>query len=166
MSELKRLHAEAIEHAMEKARHYRLLNQPAQAESICLDVLEIQPENQDALIVLILARTDQLKDANPATLQHAQEVLPRLKSDYHREYYAALICERQAMCFLKRRGTRSSLVAYQWFGDAMKLYEKAMTHQPPDDDEALLRWNFCTRMIDRHRLRDLDPEELQNLGIE
>jgi hypothetical protein len=46
MVELKRLSAEGIPAALEKALRYRLLNEPAEAESICHDVPHIDPENQ------------------------------------------------------------------------------------------------------------------------
>src|SRR5207247_1282312 len=46
--ELKPLTQEAIPKALEKAERYRLLKEPAQAESICLDVLQIDPGNQKA----------------------------------------------------------------------------------------------------------------------
>ena len=49
----------AIPAAVKKAEHYRLLNDPEQAESICLDILAVDPDNQQALVVLILAITDQ-----------------------------------------------------------------------------------------------------------
>lgn len=166
MPELRKLSPDSVSPAIEKARHYRLLNQPEQAESICLDVLEIDPDNQPALIILLLARTDQLDDDNPSMLGKCREVIGRLEMEYHKSYYQALLCERQAMQLLKRRGRRSSLVAYQWFGDAIKHYETAIELKPADDDEAILRWNFCNRIIERHCLRELDPEELQDLGIE
>ena len=60
MFELKPLSPDAIPQALEKAHHYRLLNEPAEAESICLDVLEIDPDNQQALVTLLLALTDRL----------------------------------------------------------------------------------------------------------
>ena len=31
--------------AVAKAKQYRVLNQPAEAESICRDILEVEPEN-------------------------------------------------------------------------------------------------------------------------
>ena len=43
---------------LEKALRYRLLNEPLEAESICLDVLQAEPANQEALVTLVLARTD------------------------------------------------------------------------------------------------------------
>src|SRR5712691_3378052 len=57
--ELKTLSPEAVPRALAKAERYRLLNEPGEAESICLDALEIEPENQDALATLLLAQTDQ-----------------------------------------------------------------------------------------------------------
>src|SRR5205809_2184265 len=36
-----------------KAERYRLLNEPGEAESICLDILVVDPENQHAIIMLI-----------------------------------------------------------------------------------------------------------------
>lgn len=46
--ELKPLSKKAIPRAIEKADRYRLLNEPSDAESICLDVLAVDPENQRA----------------------------------------------------------------------------------------------------------------------
>ena len=57
--ELKTIARDGIPHALEKAERYRLLNDPAQAESICRDVLAVDADNQDALRALILALTDQ-----------------------------------------------------------------------------------------------------------
>ena len=44
--------------AIRKAEHYRLMNEPEQAESICRDVLDAEPGDQERLTVLILALTD------------------------------------------------------------------------------------------------------------
>ena len=46
MFQLKSLSMEGITAALDKAERYRLLNEPREAESICLDVLEIDPENR------------------------------------------------------------------------------------------------------------------------
>ena len=79
MFELKRLSEEAIPAALEKALRYRLLNEPAEAESICHDVLRIDPENQEALVLLLLALTDRFgKGYAVGGLLEAQEVLSRL----------------------------------------------------------------------------------------
>ena len=54
MYELKRLTKEAVPRALEKAERYRLLNEPTEAESICQDILRVEPDNQPALVVLLL----------------------------------------------------------------------------------------------------------------
>lgn len=53
--ELKSISKDAVDVAIEKAEHYRLLNEPDEAESICLDVLEVAPNNERTLVTLILA---------------------------------------------------------------------------------------------------------------
>ena len=46
MFEFKRITPEAVPAALSKAERYRLLNEPREAESICRDVLLVDPENQ------------------------------------------------------------------------------------------------------------------------
>jgi hypothetical protein len=65
--QLKPLSKNAIPAALVKAERYRLLNEPGEAESICLDVLQIDPGNQDALVMLILALTDQFPEELPSS---------------------------------------------------------------------------------------------------
>src|SRR5687768_15181480 len=52
---LKKMHADAVPAALKKAEHYRLLNEPMQAESICRDILEVDPGHKQAIITLVLA---------------------------------------------------------------------------------------------------------------
>src|SRR4051812_45408249 len=59
MPNLKKISREAIARATQKAERYRLLNQSWATESICLDILEVDPTNQPVLVMLILAITDQ-----------------------------------------------------------------------------------------------------------
>lgn len=96
MFELKRLSKDAIPAALDKALRYRLLNEPAEAESICRDVLSIDPDNQQALVTLLLALTDRFDEGYAVGAIQAQEVLSRLRDEYERAYYAGIICERQA----------------------------------------------------------------------
>jgi len=67
--ELKPLSREGVPHALEKAVRYRLLNEPADAESICHDVLAVDPENQEALTTLLLALTDQIEQRSDAEVE-------------------------------------------------------------------------------------------------
>jgi hypothetical protein len=159
MFELKRITAEAVPAALEKAERYRLLNQPDAAESICQDVLTIEPDNQAALISLLLALTDQFRHGETECFQHAQEVLPRLHGEYDRLYYVGLIWERRASARLSEDGPGSGHVAVPWLCKAMEFYEKAETIRPHGNDDALLRWNTCARLALRHHL---EPETLES----
>jgi hypothetical protein len=144
--ELKRLSAAALPRALERAEHYRLLNEPWAAESICLDILAIEPAHQDALRVLLLARCDQFAH-DAGAVQRARETLTALTGDYERSYYAGLILERRAKARLHQRAPGAGFVAYEWLREAMGWYEKAEALRPAGNDDALLRWNTCARMI-------------------
>lgn len=144
--ELKRLSAAALPRALERAEHYRLLNEPWAAESICLDVLAVEPAHQDALRVLLLARCDQFGH-DAGAVQRAKETLTALAGDYERAYYAGLILERRAKARLHQRAPGAGFVAYEWLCEAMTWYERAESLRPAANDDALLRWNTCARMI-------------------
>jgi hypothetical protein len=150
MFELKSLTREAIPAALEKAHRYRLLNEPEQAESICEDVLRLEPDNQDALVTLVLAMTDRFASDPPARPDAVRKLLPRLTGAYEREYYAGLIAEREGIAWLRSGKPRSGEAAYECFRDAMAHFERAEAVRPPANDDALLRWNSCARMIMNH----------------
>jgi hypothetical protein len=147
MFHLKSLTREGVPAALEKAHRYRLLNEPEQAESICEDVLRIEPGNQEAIVSLLLALTDRFHSTRPASPRHARELLIRLRSEYDREYYAGLIAEREGIAWLRSDKPRCGEAAYVCFREAMGHYEKAEVIRPPANDDALLRWNTCARMI-------------------
>src|SRR5215467_3517353 len=90
--QLKSISVQSIPEALAKVERYRLLNEPTLAESICLDILAIVPDHQQALISLLLARTDQFDLHVPPTA--AQEILARIEGDYEQDYYAGIIWER------------------------------------------------------------------------
>ena len=155
--QLKSLSKDAIPGALEKAERYRLLNEPGAAESICLDVLRVEPDNQSALIMLLLSITDQFDKGPAEYVTRARDVLPRLSGEYDRAYFAGLVCERRAKAQMKRGGMNAGPVAYEWFREAMDWYEKAEAIRPPGNDDALLRWNSCVRRLaDNSDLRPND----------
>lgn len=158
MFELKPLRREALSEALEKARHYRLLNEPVEAESICLDILNLEPENEEALVTLLLSLTDQFGGHLKTTFIRAREATCRLKSDYDQAYYGGLVCERRAKVHLDRGGPGSGHVAYDWFRKAMDAYEEALQIEKSASDP-ILRWNTCARLIMQHPELEEEPVE-------
>jgi len=146
---LKTITSEAVPAALEQAKHYRLLGDPLEAESICRDILEVDPDNQDAQITLLLALTDSFKQDLTGAYSQAQEVLEQLGDRYCRAYYGGIICERRAKVHLERGGPGSGRMAYEWFRKAMNLYEKALNSCSPGNQDAVLRWNTCARILMR-----------------
>jgi hypothetical protein len=152
--ELKSLSVEGIPAALERAQRYRLLNEPSQAESICLDILQTDPQNHEAVVLLLLALTDQFGEDSQHVVR-ARNLLGSIQDEYQRDYYSGLICERQARTYLKRNSPGDGRLAYRYFQEAMARYERAEENRAPGNDEALLRWNCCVRTIDQHHL---EPE--------
>jgi hypothetical protein len=147
MFELKTLSKEAIPKALAKAEHYRLLNEPLEAESICLDILEVDPDNQQALVTLLLALTDKFKhQLNPA-FDQAQKVLGRLGDRYCKAYFGGIMYERRAKVHLDRGVPGAGQLAYEWFRKAMDSYEQALKTCSPGNQDAILRWNTCARIL-------------------
>jgi hypothetical protein len=164
--EPKPISRDAVAHALEKAERYRLINDPSSAESICLDVLAVDPDNQQALVTLLLAITDQFPEAPTEGVQRAQEILPHLNDPYRRTYYAGLICERCAKAQMRSGMLGSGEMAYHWLREAMTWYEKAELQRPTGNDEAILRWNTCARLLARHaHLRPSSAEPVE-MGLE
>ncbi len=151
--ELKVIHAAAVDAALEKADRYRLLNDPEQAESICLDVLEIDEKNVRAKRTLLLALSDQFAtSAVSSKAMLAKKLVSELGDEYEEHYYAGIICEREARAYLAKG--LSGAFAYESFEEAMEHYEAAEKVRPQDNDESILRYNACLRAIMSH---DLEP---------
>jgi hypothetical protein len=148
MFELKTLSPDAVPRALAKAERYRLLNEPAEAESICLDALRIDPDNQELLATLVLAITDQFVD-DAARVTDAWETVARLRAEYDRLYYTGIIHERRAKALLHQQTPRGGALAYDWLTEAMDCFARAEAIRPPNNDDALLRWNACARLIMR-----------------
>ncbi|HWI16456.1 MAG TPA: hypothetical protein VNT81_01825 [Vicinamibacterales bacterium] len=149
MFELKRLSSSAIPAALAKAERYRLLNEPEQAQSICEDVLAVDPANVDATRMFILALTDSFPNHDGYVVTRAQELVARLPSEYERAYFAGLVAERRARALLARSGPGRARPAGDLLREAMKAFERAEAVKPANNDDALLRWNACVRLLER-----------------
>jgi len=162
MFELKKISAEGVPEALEKAERYRLLNEPRLAESICLDILEIEPANAKAVVTMLLAITDEFASQSAVDVNEARHLLPRLPTEYERHYYAGIICERKGKSLLGKNIPDGVYIVYEWLNDAMEFYEKAEAIRPAGNDDALLRWNTCARLIVRYRLEPRDEKYVES----
>lgn len=149
---LKPLSREAVESALNKAEHYRLLNQPRLAESICQDILQVDADNQKAKIALLLALSDQFGASMSSKGVQAQQLANSLKDEYSRIYYMGIIHERLGNVALDSSTHGSDWDAYEWYLEAMEFFEKAEKLSPPGNNDAILRWNTCARTIMQHKL--------------
>jgi len=150
MFELKMLSKASIPSALQKAERYRLLNEPYEAQSICLDILQVAPDNQEALIMLLLAYTDTFKEEIFPAFNKAVEVLERLGDSHCRIYYRGIINERRAKAHLDKGGPSSAQIAYDWYVKAMADYEQALNYCSPGNEDAALRWNTCARLLNEN----------------
>lgn len=148
MFELKPITKEGIPKAIAKAEHYRFLNEPGHAESICRDVLNVDPGNQKAQVELLLALTDQFGKGFGVGIDSAQHVLSELQGEYERAYYAGIIFERWGKAQLGEGVP--GYVVYDRFRQAMTHYEQAVKMSPVGNDDAILRWNTCVRILQRN----------------
>lgn len=164
MVELKTIQPENVSSALEMAKRYRLLNEPDEAESICMDILAIAPDHQEALITLVLASTDKFADGglNPS-FENAKDLVEKLDSTYCKSYYTGIIFERRAKYHLKQGGLGSGLMAHEWLVRALDAFGKALASCDPNNQDAVLRWNSCARLLNSHpdvKPDDADPAEM------
>jgi hypothetical protein len=150
MFALKPISHDCVANALAKAERYRLLNEPNEAESICHDILQIEPDNQTALINLILALTDQVPHDTRA-FSDAIATVSQLDSPYDRAYYAGIAWERRAKARYEAGGPGADRYVYEWIVTALQLFESAEPLRAPGNDDALLRWNACIRFLNHHR---------------
>jgi hypothetical protein len=153
MFELKNLSKGAVPAALERAKHYRLLNEPGAAESICLDILQVESDNQEALILLVLAMSDRFGRDYAVGDTRVQDYLSQIRSEYERAYYTGIVYERRAKATLRKGAIGSESTAYEFFRQAMNWFEKAEIVRPAGNDDVILRWNGCARIIMRNNLK-------------
>ena len=147
MFALKRLSREGIEAALERAERYRLLNEPWEDESICRDVLVIDPGNHRAVVMMLLSLTDRFVRFEPGAEAAARDLLPRLETPYDRFYYEGIIFERRGKALLHQGAPGSGPIVYDCLRQAMEYYERAEPLRPSGNDAAIIRWNTCARLI-------------------
>jgi hypothetical protein len=150
MFTLKPISQDCIESALAKAERYRLLGEPNEAESICLDILEIDPANRQARISLILALTDEIPQ-DGSSFARAMETIPDMESPYDRAYYFGIAWERRAKAAYAAGGLGPGAYLYDWIVKALQFFEEAERLRPAGNDSSILRWNACVRFLQRHQ---------------
>jgi hypothetical protein len=149
MFKVKPISPGSVENALAKAERYRLLNEPSEAESICRDILDIEPANRQARISLILALTDEIPQ-EPNCFGRAVSEITGLEAPYDRAYYSGIAWERRAKALYSTKGPGSGGTVYEWIVKAMGFFEEAERLRPPGNDSSILRWNACVRFLERH----------------
>lgn len=155
--QLKRISQAGIPEAVQKAELYRSLNEPEEAESICRDILAIEPQHQMALRLLGLALTDQFTGAGSDRYREAEQIFQRLSDSYEHLYYTAIVHERRGKAQLKAGHPPIALLPL--FEHAMHLYAEAEKIRPSGNDDAILRWNRCVRLFQ-------NPYDWEGMGQE
>lgn len=155
---LKTISASGIEEAFSKVNLYRSLNEPEEAESICHDILAVDPENQLAQRLLGLAITDQFTGQASDRYAEAERLFEHLADDYERHYYLGLLYERRAKA--QMRVGRPPNVLVGLFKHAMQYFEEAEKIHPPGNDDSVLRWNRCVRLLQKLPEAELEQPEI------
>lgn len=151
MFELKKISADAVPSALEMAHRYRLLNEPHAAESICRDILEVAPDNEQAAVTLLLALTDNFAHQITPSFSKALDVAEGLSDPSTRSYYRGIIYERRARAHLRIGGPNALEMAYSWLEKAMQAFDDALPLSGRDNQEAIMRWNACARLMNEYK---------------
>jgi tetratricopeptide (TPR) repeat protein len=142
---LKSISKSGFTEAFQKVELYRYLNEPEEAESICRDILAVEPENQLALRLLGLTLTDQFLGVSSDRYGEVETAFRSLKDAYERSYYMGLLNERRAKAQLRAGHPPHSLLPL--FEEAMRCFAEAEKIRPAGNDDAILRWNRCVRLL-------------------
>jgi len=159
---LKTISKSGIAEAIAKAELYRYLNEPEEAESICRDILAVDPNHTMGLRTLGLSMTDQFTGGVQDRYAEIESIFQRLKDEYERHYYTGLLCERRVKAQLRAGRAPHTLLpllerALQCFADAERIH-------PPGNDDAMLRWNRCVRLLQSQP--DFEAEEVTSFEVE
>jgi len=164
MYELKTLSSDALPSALAKAKQYRFLGEPDEAESICLDILTVDPDHQDALIILLLSLTDKYHQGDlGGCYAKALGIVEKLDDSFCKYYYLGIIYEKRAKYHLKKEGPGAVEASYEWFVRAMAAYEKALADCDPNNQDAVLRWNSCARLLNSNP--EIKPNDTDSSDI-
>jgi len=156
---LKPISKNGIKEAFEKVTHYRYLNQFDEAESICRDIVAADPDDQHAQRMLGLIITDQFTGKPSDRYSEAEAIFDALTDPYERAYYSGILHERRAKAQLHAGNLPHTVLGH--FEEAMKFYEQAEKIMPAGNDDAILRWNRCARLLQSPNVVEDREEEFE-----
>ncbi len=142
---LKVISASGIAEAISKAEVYRNLNQPEESESICRDILAADPGNHEGSKILGLALTDQFTGEASDRYAEVEEIFSNLPDPYERLYYMGILHERRLKAQLQ--AGRSAHTVLPLLEEALRCFADAEKIRPQGNDDSILRWNRCVRLL-------------------
>jgi hypothetical protein len=75
----------------------------------------------------------------------AESILHRLTDRYEQLYYRGILHERRAKALLRAKRAPHTLLPF--FEEAMRCFSQAADMRPKGNDDAILRWNRCVRIL-------------------
>jgi hypothetical protein len=120
--------------------------------------LAIEPQHQFAVRLLGLALTDQFTGRGSDRYRETEEIFRQLQEPYERLYYTGILHERRAKAQLNAGQPPRSLLAL--FEQALHSFAEAEKIRPAGNDDAILRWNRCVRLLQNsaYEWGELEPE--------
>ena len=143
--QLKSISKAGIPEAIAKVELYRYLNEPEEAESICRDILAVEPDHQLARRMLGLAMTDQFSGEAADRYAEVESIFASLHDPYERHYYTGLLHERRVKAQLGAGRLAHTLAPL--LEEALRCFAEAEKLRPKGNDDAILRWNRCIRLL-------------------
>ena len=163
---LKSISQAGIGTAIAKAERYRYLNEPEEAESICRDILAVDPNHQLAKRILGLAITDQFSGGVNDRVTEASSVFDSLeerRTTYNSGSQQYATDSTTEVASLSARGMRLARLDYEppAKGEPLLVTPDAEKIRAAGNDEAILRWNRCVRLLEQIPMPE-PREEMQS----
>ena len=86
-----------------------------------------------------------LPAAPPIATGKRKRIFQSLSDPYERLYYTGIVYERRAKAQLRAGQPANSLLPL--FEQALRFFAEAETIRPEGNDDAILRWNRCARLL-------------------
>ena len=109
--------------------------------------------------MLGLIITDQFTGKTNDRYSEAEKIFDSLTNAYERAYYSGILHERRAKAQLHAGNLPHTVAGH--FEEAMRFYEQAEKMRPAGNDDAILRWNRCARLMQRPDLQHEKEEEFE-----